>query len=193
MRAPQNLISTARLVLAPAHADLAKRVSEFYKRNELHLTPWDPPKPTDFFSEDFQRKRLQQAEADTKAGTAMRWWLYLKNEPNVLVGSIGLSAIARGPFQNALLGYALEGELQGQGLMQEGLSAVIMHAFSAEINLHRIQANVRPDNLRSLRVLERLGFEREGYAKDYLYIHDKWHDHVMFALRNTNFRGIPIG
>jgi ribosomal-protein-alanine N-acetyltransferase len=102
-----------------------------------------------------------------------------------------LSAIARGPFQNTLLGYALDGDLQGQGLMQEGLSAVIAHAFSEEINLHRIQANVRPDNLRSLRVLERLGFEREGFARDYLYIHDKWHDHVMLALRNADFKGIP--
>ncbi len=193
MRAPQNLISTARLVLALAHEDLAKRVIEFYKRNELHLTPWDPPKPTNFLTEDVQRKRLRQAESDAQAGTAMRWWLYLQGEPNVLVGSIGLNAIARGPFQNALLGYSLDCELQGQGLMQEGLNAVITHAFSAKVNLHRIQANVLPDNLRSLRVLERLGFEREGYARDYLYIHDKWHDHVMFALRNANFRGIPIG
>jgi ribosomal-protein-alanine N-acetyltransferase len=108
------------------------------------------------------------------------------------VGSIGLNAIARGPFQNTLLGYSLEGKLQGQGLMQEALSAVIAHAFSAEINLHRIQANVRPDNLRSLKVLARLGFEREGFARDYLFIHDKWHDHIMFALRNENFKGIPI-
>lgn len=192
MRAPNSLLSTPRLVLAPAHEELAISVIEFYQRNEVHLTPWEPPKPMDFLTEAVQRKRLQKAEADTRAGTAMRWWLYLKGEPNVLVGSIGLNDIARGPFQNALLGYALDGELQGQGLMQEGLNAVILHAFSAEINLHRIQANVRPDNLRSLRVLERLGFEREGYARDYLYIQDKWHDHVMFALRNANFKGVPI-
>jgi ribosomal-protein-alanine N-acetyltransferase len=191
MRAPNSLLSTSRLVLAPAHEDLAISVIEFYQRNEVHLTPWEPQKPMDFLTEAVQRKRLQKAEADTRAGTAMRWWLYLKGEPNVLVGSIGLNGIARGPFQNALLGYALDGELQGQGLMQEGLSAVIAYAFSAETNLHRIQANVRPDNLRSLRVLERLGFEREGFARDYLYIQDKWHDHMMLALRNADFKGIP--
>jgi ribosomal-protein-alanine N-acetyltransferase len=191
MQANLPHLTTARLVLAPAHEDLAINVIEFYQRNELHLAPWDPPKPANFLTEEFQRKRLRQAVADFEAGTAMLWWLYLQGKPNVLVGSIGLSAIARGPFQNALLGYALEGDLQGQGLMQEGLSAVIAHAFSEEINLHRIQANVRPDNLRSLRVLERLGFEREGFARDYLYIQDKWHDHVMLALRNADFKGIP--
>ena len=185
-------ISTARLELMPAHEDLATRVIEFHKRNESHLKPWDPPPPPDFLTEDFQRKRLNKAEADAKAGTALRWWLCLQGDPKVLVGSIGLNAIARGPFQNTLLGYSLDGKLQGQGLMQEALSAVIAHAFSAEINLHRIQANVRPDNLRSLKVLERLGFEREGFARDYLFIHDKWHDHIMFALRNENFKGIPI-
>lgn len=186
------MISTSRLNLIPAHEALAESVIEFHKRNASHLSPWDPPKPADFLTETFQRKRLRQAEADATAGTALRWWLCMQEDPHLLVGTIGLSAIARGPFQNALLGYSLEGSLQGQGFMQEGLSAVIAHAFSAEINLHRIQANVRPDNLRSLRVLERLGFEREGFARDYLFIHDKWHDHVMFALRNKDFKGVPV-
>ena len=121
----------------------------------------------------------------------MRWWLCPRNEPCTLIGSIGLTAIARGPFQNAMLGYAIDKQLEGQGLMREALVAIIEHAFSPEIHLHRIQANVRPENLRSLRLLENLGFEREGFAKDYLYINGAWRDHVMMALRNQNFEGVP--
>jgi ribosomal-protein-alanine N-acetyltransferase len=187
-----SMISTDRLELILAHEDLAQRVVAFYKRNEAYLTPWDPPKPADFFTEVFHRNRLNKAEADAASGTALRWWLALKGDSKTLVGTIGLTAIARGPFQNAMLGYSIDGQLQGQGLMQEGLAGVIAHAFSPAVNLHRIQANIRPDNLRSLKVLERLGFEREGFARDYLFIHDKWHDHIMFALRNENFKGIPI-
>lgn len=189
MSQPLSIIHTPRLELIPASIDLAKRVVEFYQRNEPHLTPWEPPKPLAFDTEIHQRNRLAQAEQAAKDGTAVRWWLCLRNEPNVLVGSIGLTAIVRGGFQNAMLGYAIDEKFQGQGLMQEALAAAIEYAFSTELNLHRIQANVRPENLRSLKLLERLGFEREGYAKDYLFIHDAWHDHVMFALRNENFKG----
>ena len=185
-------LSTSRLDLIPARVELAERVVEYYKRNDLHLAPWDPPKPEDFRTEAFQRERLLHAEEDALAGKAMRWWLCLRNEPQVLVGSIGLTAIARGPFQNAMLGYALDGQLQGRGLMREGLAAIIQFAFSSEMHLHRIQANVRPENIRSLRLLEQLGFEREGFARDYLFIDGAWRDHAMLALRNGEFSGIPI-
>lgn len=184
-------ISTPRLELIPARLDLAEKVADFYKRNDLHLTPWDPPKPKDFDTAAYQRNRLAQAVKANEDGTAVRWWLCLRNEPHQLVGSVGLTAIVRGAFQNAMLGYAIDGELQGQGLMREALAAIIEYAFSTEMHLHRIQANVRPENIRSLKLLERLGFEREGFAKDYLFIHDAWRDHVMFALRNENFKGIP--
>jgi ribosomal-protein-alanine N-acetyltransferase len=164
MSTSRSAISTSRLELVTARVDLSARVVDFYKRNDLHLAPWDPPRPEGFHTEAFQRARMVQAEGDAAAGTAMRWWLYLRNEPEVLVGSIGLTAIARGPFQNAMLGYALDSPLQGQGFMREGLAAVINHAFSSEMYLHRMQANVRPENHRSLRLLEQLGFEREGLA-----------------------------
>ncbi len=185
-------ISTPRLDLVPAQAHLAERVFAFYQRNDLHLSPWDPPKPENFGTASFQRDRLVQAEADALAGTAMRWWMCLRQEPHVLVGSIGLTAIARGPFQNAMLSYAIDGQLQGQGLMREGLKAIIQYAFASEMHLHRIQANVRPENLRSLRLLAKLEFEREGFALDYLFINGAWRDHVMLALRNRDFKGIPL-
>ena len=76
--------------------------------------------------------------------------------------------------------------------MREGLTAVINFAFSSEMYLHRIQANVRPENHRSLRLLEELGFEREGFARDYLFIDGTWRDHAMLALRNAEFSRMPI-
>ena len=192
MGTTHSVISTSRLELVPARVELTERVVGFYKRNDLHLAPWDPPRPEGFHTEAFQRGRMVQAEVDAAAGTARRWWLCLRDESHILVGSIGLTAIARGPFQNAMLGYALDGNLQGQGLMREGLAAVINYAFSSEMYLHRIQANLRPENLRSLRLLEQLGFEREGFARDYLFIDGAWRDHAMLALRNAEFNGMPI-
>jgi ribosomal-protein-alanine N-acetyltransferase len=95
------------------------------------------------------------------------------------------------PFQNAMLGYAVDADCQGQGLMREALQAVIAHAFSPAVHLHRIQANVRPENARSVALLQRLGFEDEGLAREYLFIDGAWRDHRMFALRNRAFKGVP--
>ena len=184
-------LTTTRLELVPARADLAQSVVDFYERNTAHLAPWSPLAPDGFLADAFQRERLTKAEAEASAGAAMRWWLRLHDEPKRLVGNIGLSQIARGPFQNAMLGYCLDGKLQGQGFMSEALSAVIDRAFSPAMGLHRIQANVRPENLRSLRILDRLGFEREGLARNYLFIDGAWRDHVLLAIRHDGFDHIP--
>jgi ribosomal-protein-alanine N-acetyltransferase len=85
-----------------------------------------------------------------------------------------------------MLGYAIDHAHEGQGLMQEALQATIEHVFSV-LRLHRIQANYVPDNERSGRLLERLGFVREGLAKDYLFINGAWRDHVLTARVNRAF------
>ncbi|MFM8766382.1 MAG: GNAT family N-acetyltransferase [Rubrivivax sp.] len=185
-------LQTARLRLLPVNESLAEMAAAFYQRNASHLAPWDPPSPPDFATEAFQRERLAKVAADVAAGALLRWWLQPLQDNSQLVGSIGLSQIARGPFQNAMLGYALDADCQGQGLMREALEAVIAHAFSPSVHLHRIQANVRPENGRSVALLQRLGFEDEGFAREYLFIDGAWRDHRMFALRNAAFEGVPL-
>ncbi len=85
-----------------------------------------------------------------------------------------------------MLGYAIDHAHEGQGLMREALEATIEHVF-AVLRLHRIQANYVPDNARSGRLLERLGFVREGLAKDYLFIDGAWRDHVLAARLSPAF------
>jgi ribosomal-protein-alanine N-acetyltransferase len=71
--------------------------------------------------------------------------------------------------------------------MREALIAVLADAFGPRVNLHRVQANARPENLRSLGLLDRLGFEREGLAREYLFIDGAWRDHVMTAKRHPRW------
>lgn len=185
------LIVTDRLELLAPEPAFAAEVLAFFERNQAHLAPWDPPRPPGFDSEGFHRERLTTGAAAFAAGAAWRWWLRLRSDTKGLVGNLQFSQVARGPFQNAMLGYSLDAAHQGRGLMREALQAGIAEVFSAPVNLHRLQANVRPDNLRSLALLERLGFEHEGLARDYLFIDGAWRDHVMMALRNPGFAGTP--
>jgi ribosomal-protein-alanine N-acetyltransferase len=98
-----------------------------------------------------------------------------------LVGVYNLSEIVRGAFQNAYLGYYAFAPLAGAGLMRAAMPLVFEHAFDA-LGLHRLQANVQPDNERSRRLLEGTGWREEGYAPRYLFIDGAWRDHVLYAI-----------
>ena len=102
-----------------------------------------------------------------------------------MIGSCNFGNIVKGIFQACHLGYSIAKKHEGQGLMAEALQAGIDYIFETR-GLHRIMANHVPGNLRSARLLEKLGFEREGYARAYLKIGGKWEDHVLNALINPN-------
>ena len=83
--------------------------------------------------------------------------------------------------------YSLDAQAQGSGLMDEALQTMLAEMFGPNVHLHRIQAAVRPENLRSRKVLLRLGFEQEGFSRRYLHINGAWRDHEVFALLNPHW------
>jgi ribosomal-protein-alanine N-acetyltransferase len=192
MSPARHRIFTARLALAAPEQGQAEAVADFFRRNRAHLAPWEPPQPrVDGDPIVHLQRRLAEGAEDFGAGRAHRWWLVLADQPARVIGSVHLSSIVRGAFQSCHLGYALDREQQGQGLMHEALAAIIAEAFSARIHLHRIQAAIRPDNPRSLALADRLGFADEGLARDYLFIAGAWRDHRLFAITNPEF-GVPL-
>jgi ribosomal-protein-alanine N-acetyltransferase len=179
-------LSTPRLAvehMAPGHAEA---LAEFFLRNERHLAPWDPPRPAGVRETKFWHEECERAVEDYEDGAVVRWVVRLRAEPARVIGRINFTQIARGPFQSCMLGYAIDAALEGRGLMREALEAAIGHVF-AVLRLHRIQANYVPDNVRSGRLLERLGFAREGLARNYLFINGAWRDHVLTARLNPDF------
>ncbi len=181
------LIDTPRLQLLATHPGLVDQVATFYARNATHFAPWDPPLPADHLKPERIAQSLADGRDAFEAGQAHRWWLQRHDAAAQVLGSVHLSNIVRGAFQCCNLGYALDQGQQGQGLMREALVAVIAHAFAPAIALHRIQAAVRPENVRSVAVLRGLGFRDEGLARDYLYIDGAWRDHRIFALTHNEF------
>jgi ribosomal-protein-alanine N-acetyltransferase len=179
---PVMTLPGKRLTLAVLAPEQAALESEFYLRNQAHLAPWSPIRADDYYSPEQIRLRLETQAAAFEAKLAVHFALLDQNDGQ-MIGACNFSGIIRGAFQACYLGYHLDESRQGQGLMQEALEMGIRYLFDT-MNLHRIMANYIPGNERSARLLERLGFEREGYAKAYLNIAGRWQDHVLTALVN---------
>lgn len=176
-------LTTARLALAlPTHqrADAARC---FHLDNAAHLARWSPARPEGYDTSDYWHDYVEKSRLAFAQGALIRLWIAPNAAPDKVIGTIGFSQITRGAFCSAVLGYQLAEEFQGQGMMYEALQCALGYAF-CEQKLHRISANYRPENVRSGRLLKRLGFQIEGFARDYLFIDGAWRDHVLTSLTN---------
>ena len=108
-------------------------------------------------------------------------YLALRSEDDALVGVLNFSEIVRGLFQSAYLGYYAFAPHAGRGYMAEAIALALDRAYG-ELALHRVEVNVQPTNRRSLALVERVGFEREGFSRRYVRIGERWRDHVRFAM-----------
>jgi ribosomal-protein-alanine N-acetyltransferase len=101
---------------------------------------------------------------------------------------VKIDALTGGAFYSGRVGYAIAQAHHRQGYMQEALAAAKRWVFASQVNLHRLQASVLPENLASLRVLRRCGFEDIGLARDYLWVRGAWRDHLITQCINADWR-----
>ena len=142
------------------------------------LEPWEPA-PAKGVS-PFGPKWLEGFLAGARRRDCERFLLCLE-ETGAIVGQLGLSNIVRGVFHSAYLGYWIGAAYARRGLMGEGVALVLDEAFGP-LGLHRVEANIRPENLPSRALVERAGFRLEGYSPQYLRIAGEWCDHERWAL-----------
>ena len=125
---------------------------------------------------------LQRSERDDFAAL-----LLVRTEDGALLGAVNLSQIVRGVFLNAYLDYWIGEPFARQGYMREGLALALDHAFGP-LGLHRLEANVQPDNTASKRLVEGLGFRLEGFSPRYLKIGGLWRDHERWAILSEEWQ-----
>lgn len=176
------VLTTPRLVLRSPELDQAEEMLDYYRRNRLNFQPWEPRRNERFYSVEGMRARIL-AMQETMSEQQSLHLTFREPGSKTIIGECGFTNIVRGPFQACHLGFSLCQDFQGKGLMHEGLRCAIDFVFK-ELALHRVMANYRPENERSHRVLQRLGFEQEGRARAYLQIDGRWTDHILSALIN---------
>jgi len=162
-------------------------MAQFYVENGVYLKPLSPAFNDELFSARAWRSRIEAVHAEFRNGKGLRLALLLRADPSRVVGVANFTSITGFPTYLCNLGYSIAESEQGKGLMTEALRAAIHYVFT-EVGLHRIEANYMPSNVRSGRVLEKLGFVIEGQAKDYILINGKWEDHVRTSLTSPAWR-----
>jgi ribosomal-protein-alanine N-acetyltransferase len=110
-----------------------------------------------------------------------------RREDGAIVGFLNLSEIVRGAFKSAFLGYGGVASYAGQGYMTEAMQLLLREAFT-RLGLHRIEANIQPENARSIALAKRCGFELEGFSPRYLKVGGRWRDHERWAIRAETWR-----
>jgi ribosomal-protein-alanine N-acetyltransferase len=155
-------------------ADEAEFIAAGARSRKLHR-PWvSPPLTPDSFAE-----LLARVHGPDSRGLVIR-----RTDTEALAGFIHVSNIVRGLFQSAYLGYYAFAGHEGQGLMRAGLTLTVRTAFK-DLKLHRLEANIQPQNKASIALVRSCGFSREGYSPRYLKIGGRWRDHERWAILST--------
>lgn len=190
-------LTTENLVLTSPSSDTLKGINEFEVRNKNHLANWESTTCSNSKDASLNlttQNRLDGWIKECEEGISARFLIRPKASSDLIIGFCNFTQIFHGPFQACYLGYKIDLEYQGKGFMFEALKTAIQYVFE-ELKLHRIMANYMPSSIRSAKLLHRLGFEIEGYAKNYLLINNRWEDHILTAMSRKQWlliTGKPI-
>ncbi|MCH8530160.1 MAG: GNAT family N-acetyltransferase [Saccharospirillum sp.] len=158
----------------------AAALAEYFYVNMEHFKQWQPIRETGYYSLESLITRLAEYEFQQENGSAAYFVGLVNGE---VVSHCFLTNIIYGPFQAGFMGCGVSKAHEGAGVMTKVCVSALDYAFK-ELALNRVMANYIPHNIRSARLLEKLGFSVEGLAKKYLKINGVWEDHVLTSKLN---------
>lgn len=160
--------------------------AQLREESRAFLSPWEPIWPADDLTRFAFRRRLRRYQREIRSGTGYPFFIF-SADGETLLGGLTLAQIQRGVTQSGVLGYWMGERYAGRGLMSEAVRALVAFAFET-LHLNRVEAACLPCNEASIRLLEKAGFAREGYARKYLCIDGRWQDHVLYGLVRDDLR-----
>lgn len=166
-------------ILTPEHSDL---VNAYEIRNKQHLFCWEPLRSSRYYNKAETKARLMNTYQNFNSGTAIHF-VVVNTTNDEMIASCNFTNIVYGVFQSCYLGYSIDTQYEGQGIMYDVLSKCIHYVFD-KYDLHRVMANYMTNNKKSENLLQRLAFKKEGIAQSYLKINGQWKDHILTSKIN---------
>jgi ribosomal-protein-alanine N-acetyltransferase len=163
--------------LTSNHAQL---VLNFYKENSKYFDMYELTRPKNFYTTSYQTAVLYWEWKEMEASRCLRYFLFLKQDPSFILGTVNISNIRMGCLKKASIGYKIDHRYWSQGYATEACDMILDIVFR-EYGLHRIEAEIAPGNGASLRVAEKLGFTYEGLEYESAEINGKWQDLCLYS------------
>ena len=172
-------IETERLSIRIIREGEIAKLVRFRTRNRARFQTWEVTRGPDFFRESAQVALPAKERRSARNGESYAFRMLLKNDDREFIGNVSLRSILGFPVHAATLGYALDEEFEGQGMMMEAVLAVIEFGFS-RLNLRRIEASL----------LSRAGFEQEGLLRSSYFVNERWEDHLIWSRINDQWTSV---
>lgn len=177
---PPGALRGQAVLIRPPNANDFSQWALLRSESRRFLAPWEPVWPADELSRLAFRRRIRRYQREARDGSGYPFFVF-SVDGTLLLGGLTLSHVQRGVTQSCSLGYWMGERYAGRGHMTDAVRVALSFAFDA-LRLHRVEAACLPHNAASVRLLEKVGFSREGYARRYLCIDGRWQDHLLFAI-----------
>lgn len=171
---------TERLQLLVCNEEYASTLLSFVTENRTFFSPWEPYHPLPFYTEGFQAQVLRAEFQAMLHNTYFRYYLFLKEDPDTIIGTVSFSGISRTDDKSCRVGYKLSKTHTGNGYAAEALHFLLPELHKS-LGIHRVEADIMPQNTPSIRLIERLGFAYEGIARSSHEIGGIWSDHLRYS------------
>ncbi len=163
--------------------------TELRRSSDAFLRKWNPMPPRS--ADTYSRASFQRFLGDSRSLVNDRT-LVCRASDGVILGNFNISQIFRAAFQSAYLGYWVGVEHARRGYMSDALPLLLRHAFR-RLKLHRLEANIIPENTASIALVRGAGFQKEGYSPRYLKVRGRWRDHERWAILADEVKGRTRG
>jgi len=155
----------------------AKTLERLVLSNREWLKPWEATNPYGPTSFDF-KAQIKSLLRQLERNEGLPFVIIYRNE---IVGQLNVANIMHGSVSSCVIGYWIIPEVAGRGITPTAVALAMDYMFT-NVGLHRVEIAIRPENLPSLRVVQKLGLRYEGLKKNYIHINNDWRDHYIFAL-----------
>ncbi len=171
---------TERLSLRILNESNSKMVLDFLWRNKEIFEPYETVKSGDYYTQEYQRKTLSTEFRQIAHFNYMRFYVFKKNYPDTIIGTVSFGNFLGEPYHSCALGYKFDLLFQHNGYAAEAIEKAVEVVFN-EMNIHRIEAFIMPINQPSIRLINRLAFTFEGMSKELIRVNGEWKDHYRYA------------
>ena len=178
------VLQNDNLVLRPLKLRDKKEWTKLRQRNQNWFRQWESTVPDEF--SDGKASFYQIVKNLRVEAKAQRSLPFVMEIDKKIAGQITVANINYGSTRSAYIGYWIAEEFAGKGYTPLAVAMAIDHCFKI-LNLHRLEITIRPENLKSLRVVEKLGLRSEGLRPKYLHIDGDWRDHLVFAINKDEY------